>query len=53
MLGVDPSVVESSLDEAQLSLLVNNALVQTIHELKASNPNLKLYIMSNISRVRT
>ncbi|KAF3759887.1 hypothetical protein M406DRAFT_51589 [Cryphonectria parasitica EP155] len=50
ILGVNPSVVETSLEQAQLSLAVNVPLVRTIYELKASNPDLKLHIMSNISR---
>ncbi|KAI1099518.1 HAD-like protein [Jackrogersella minutella] len=50
MLSVEPSVIESALEEAQLSLTVNTLLVQTIHDLRASSPDLKLYIMSNISR---
>ncbi|KAI2470663.1 HAD-like protein [Annulohypoxylon bovei var. microspora] len=50
ILGVEPSIVESALEEAQLSLSVNVPLVQTIHDLKALNPDLELYVMSNISR---
>ena len=51
MLGVDPSVVESAMEQAQLSLKPNIPLIQTIRDIKASDPNLRLYVMSNISRV--
>ncbi|KAI0458929.1 HAD-like protein [Xylaria acuta] len=50
LLGVDPTAVESSLEQAQLSLTVNSSLIQTIHDLRKSSPSLKLYVMSNISR---
>ncbi|KAI0855461.1 HAD-like protein [Xylaria cubensis] len=50
LLKVEPAVVEASLEEVQLSLTVNVQLVQTIHDLKASIPDLKFYIMSNISK---
>ena len=39
------------MNQAQLSLRPNIPLVQIIGDIKASDPNLKLYIMSNISRV--
>lgn len=51
MLGADPSVVETALDQAQLSLRPNIPLVQTIRDIKAAQPDLKIYVMSNISRV--
>lgn len=51
MLNLEPSVIESALDQAQLSLIVNDQLVQTIQDLKPLFPDLKFYIMSNISRV--
>lgn len=44
-------MVETALDQAQLSLKPNIPLVQTIQDIKASKPDLKLYVMSNISRV--
>ncbi|KAL9017079.1 MAG: hypothetical protein Q9185_005590 [Variospora sp. 1 TL-2023] len=50
LLGADPSVVETALDQAQLSLKPSIPLVQTIQHLKAEQPDLKIYIMSNISR---
>ncbi|KAI1750674.1 HAD-like protein [Xylaria castorea] len=50
LLRVDPTKVEASLEEVQLSLAVNVQLVQTIHELKASSSDLKFYVMSNISK---
>lgn len=50
MLGADPSVVEIALSQAQLSLRPNVPRVHTIRSIKASNPDLKFYIMSNISR---
>ncbi|KAI3318548.1 HAD-like protein [Xylariaceae sp. AK1471] len=50
LLGVYPAIVETSLEQAQMSLTVNFPLVQTIHDLRASNPDLKFYVMSNISR---
>lgn len=53
MLGMDPCVVERSLEEAQKSLTVNEQLVQTLRDLKASIPDLQFYVMSNISKVRT
>ncbi|KAI3338725.1 HAD-like protein [Ustulina deusta] len=49
-LGKEPSVIEGAIDEAQESLAVNFPLIQTLLEVKATNPELKLYIMSNISR---
>lgn len=52
ILGVDPSVVETAMDQAQLSLRPNITLVQTIRDIKASDPDLRLYVMSNISKVR-
>ncbi|MCJ1423295.1 hypothetical protein MMC29_001177 [Sticta canariensis] len=50
ILGADPSVVETAMDQAQRSLRPNISLVQIIRDIKASNPDLKLYVMSNISR---
>ncbi|KAI2620754.1 HAD-like protein [Hypomontagnella submonticulosa] len=50
ILNVEPSMIENALEEAQLSLAVNAPLVQTIHDLKAINPDLEFYVMSNISR---
>lgn len=52
MLGKDTNILEDSLEEAQKSLKVVHPLVETIHDLKASNPELKFYVMSNISKVR-
>lgn len=51
MLGVDSSVVETAMEQAQLSLRPNASLIQTIRDIKASDPDLKLYVMSNISKV--
>ena len=39
------------MNQAQLSLRPKIPLVQTIRNIKASSPDLKLYLMSNISRV--
>ena len=39
------------MDQAQLSLRPNIPLIQIIQDIKASKPDLKLYVMSNISRV--
>ncbi|ETS74731.1 hypothetical protein PFICI_13215 [Pestalotiopsis fici W106-1] len=50
MIGTTPDVVKNSLNESQLSLKVNTQLVETIQDLKRSAPDLKLYVMSNISR---
>ncbi|KAI8622937.1 HAD-like protein [Xylariaceae sp. FL1651] len=50
LLGEEPSVIKSAIDQAQESLVVNLPLVQTLLEVKAVNPELKLYVMSNISR---
>jgi hypothetical protein len=51
MIGMEPMIVKKGLDESQLSLTVNTQLANTILDLKTSYPDLKLYIMSNISRV--
>ena len=51
MIDKTSDVVENALNESQLSLKVNTQLVETIQDLKRSAPDLKLYIMSNISRV--
>lgn len=51
MLGLCPEIVERSLDEAQKSLKVNFELVETILQLRATNPDLKFYVLSNISKV--
>ena len=51
MLGEDPHLVELAMDQAQLSLKPKVPLVESIKELKVSRPDLKIYIMSNISRV--
>ncbi|KAK2736988.1 hypothetical protein CKAH01_07675 [Colletotrichum kahawae] len=51
MLGIEAAVVEASLQEAQRSLRVVRGFVDTIDALKASNADLKFYIMSNISVV--
>ncbi|KAI0474200.1 HAD-like protein [Xylaria cf. heliscus] len=50
MLGVDTAIVESSLERAELSVTVNSSLIQTIHDLRKSSPDLKFYVMSNISQ---
>ncbi|KAI1282957.1 HAD-like protein [Xylaria sp. FL0933] len=50
ILGEKPSVIEEALEQAQESLVVNLPLVQTLLEVKATNPALKLYVMSNISK---
>ncbi|KAL8993732.1 MAG: hypothetical protein Q9169_006129 [Polycauliona sp. 2 TL-2023] len=50
MLGADPSIVQTALDQAQLSLRPNIPLVQTILDIKAARSDLKFYVMSNISR---
>ncbi|KAI0516724.1 HAD-like protein [Xylaria bambusicola] len=50
ILSLNARIIVKSLEEAQLSLTVNTSLVQTIHELQASNMNLKFYVMSNISK---
>jgi tryptophan synthase alpha subunit len=50
-LGVDASVLQQSLEQAQKSLTANQQLIRTIHELKEHNPTIKLIIMSNISLV--
>lgn len=51
MLGVSSMDVHTSLDQAQKSLVVNTRLAQLVEELKKSNPELQLYVMSNISKV--
>lgn len=40
------------MDQAQLSLRPKSSLLQTIQDIKALKPDLKLCVMSNISRVR-
>lgn len=50
MLGEQPSSVETALEQAQISLKQVPALVRTIRDLNASRPDIKLYIMSNISQ---
>ncbi|KAF2967472.1 hypothetical protein GQX73_g6111 [Xylaria multiplex] len=50
ILGVEPPVIETALEQAQLSLHVNTQLVQTIYDLINLRPDLKVYVMSNISR---
>ncbi|KAI4252004.1 MAG: hypothetical protein LQ352_004520 [Teloschistes flavicans] len=50
ILGADPSVVETAMDQAQLSLRPKSSLLQTIQDIKALKPDLKLCVMSNISR---
>lgn len=52
IIGVKASVVKESLEQAQKSFTVNEQLVQIVQELKGSNPDLQIYVMSNISRVR-
>lgn len=52
MLGVDVFLVEAAFNQALLTLKSQIPLVQTIQDIKAANPDLKLYIMSNISRVK-
>ncbi|KAJ0379553.1 hypothetical protein COL26b_002061 [Colletotrichum chrysophilum] len=49
MLGMEAAIIENSLREAQKSLRVVRGFVDTIEALKASNADLKFYIMSNIS----
>lgn len=51
MIGVEASVVKESLDQAQHSLTVNTRMTRMIQELKESNSDLQIYVMSNISRV--
>ncbi len=49
---MDAATIRSSLDEAQKSLTANQRLSELIQDLKASDPSLCFYVMSNISRVR-
>lgn len=51
MLDLAPSLIENALVEAQLSLVANHRMVQLMHSLKAEDPDLQLYVMSNISKV--
>ncbi|OBT82196.1 hypothetical protein VE02_09633 [Pseudogymnoascus sp. 03VT05] len=44
------SIIKESLDQAQKSLTVNVRLARIAQELKKSDLNLQLYVMSNISR---
>ncbi|KAI1632960.1 HAD-like domain-containing protein [Biscogniauxia mediterranea] len=50
MLEANASDIKDGLEQAQKSLIVDSRLVQVIRELKTSDPNLQLYIMSNISK---
>ncbi|KAI1460136.1 HAD-like domain-containing protein [Annulohypoxylon moriforme] len=50
MLGVDVQIIQRSLDQGQQSLKVNTHMAQLVEALKASDENLQLIVMSNISR---
>ncbi|KAK8135084.1 hypothetical protein PG984_007096 [Apiospora sp. TS-2023a] len=50
MLDLTPSLIENALVEAQLTLVANHRMVQLMHGLKAEDPDLKFYVMSNISK---
>ncbi|KAJ8132605.1 hypothetical protein O1611_g1019 [Lasiodiplodia mahajangana] len=50
LLGKEPSVIQDAINQAQESLVVNLPLVQVLLEVKATNPELKLYVMSNLSQ---
>ncbi|KAI1494900.1 HAD-like domain-containing protein [Biscogniauxia mediterranea] len=50
MLEANTSDIKDGLEQAQKSLIVDSRLVQVIRELKTSDSNLQLYIMSNISK---
>ncbi|KAL3471105.1 HAD-like protein [Aspergillus californicus] len=50
MLNVEPEVIEESLYQAQKSLRPSPQVVRMIEELKELDPDLQLYVMSNISR---
>lgn len=52
IIGAKTLVVKESLEQAQNSMIVNEQLAQIVQELKGSNPDLQIYAMSNISRVR-
>jgi FMN phosphatase YigB (HAD superfamily) len=51
ILGVDPAIIKSSLEQAHRSLTINEPLVRAIYDLKASNPELRFYIVANIWKV--
>lgn len=51
MLNLDPSSVETAMEQAQLSLKPVTTLVRTIQDIKAAQPHVKFYIMSNICPV--
>ena len=51
LINVDATIIKESLDQAQKSLVVNVRLARVAQELKESNPELRLYVMSNISQV--
>lgn len=50
-INAEASVIKQSLDQAQKSLTVNVQMALMIQELHEVNPDLRFYIMSNISRV--
>ncbi|KAI0883876.1 HAD-like domain-containing protein [Annulohypoxylon maeteangense] len=50
LVGIDAQTIEHGLDEAQQSLEVDTDLAQTVKELRASDENLQLVVMSNISQ---
>lgn len=52
LIDVDSHVIKEALDQAQKSLTVNPAMVKVAQDLKSANPEIQIYIMSNISKVR-
>lgn len=51
MLTLEPIIVEAALKDAQKSLKIVSSLIETIQDLKSSNPELQFYVMSNIAQV--
>lgn len=51
MLDLEPADIEASLNDAQRSLKVVHTMLETIRDLKTSNPELQFYVMSNIGQV--
>ncbi|KAI1204847.1 HAD-like domain-containing protein [Annulohypoxylon truncatum] len=49
-MGIDARTIQHSFEEAQQSLKVNTQLSQVVKELKASDEDLQLIVMSNISQ---
>ncbi|KAK7949312.1 uncharacterized protein PG986_010198 [Apiospora aurea] len=50
MLGLAPSLIEDASVEVQRSFVADHQMVQLMLDLRSEDPDLKLYVMSNISK---